>query len=183
MMGAVSDEDGAPFPPADGWSLRIERFPAEAASIWRVRQRVAAVLDEWGRSDLVDNAVLCAAELATNAVLHARGPFMVTVRRAGAGVRVEVVDDDPHQLPITVPRNGTAADLTRLSTTGRGLMIVAALAARWGFTATTAAKSVWAEVGGPEVDGREPVVSIDAAALDAPGPVHLRLTSVPVRAA
>ena len=104
MMGAVSDEDGAPSPPADAWSTRIERFPAESASIWRVRQRVAAVLEDWGRSDLADNAVLCAAELATNAVLHTRGPFMVTVRPAGAGVRVEVVDSDPHQLPITVPK-------------------------------------------------------------------------------
>ena len=38
---------------------------------------------------------LVVSELATNACVHARSPFSVTVQRHDAGLLVEVADDDP----------------------------------------------------------------------------------------
>jgi anti-sigma regulatory factor (Ser/Thr protein kinase) len=43
---------------------------------------------------------LVVSELATNACVHARSPFTVTVERRDAGLLVEVADDDP--APVTV---------------------------------------------------------------------------------
>ena len=78
---------------------------------------------------------LVVSELATNACVHARSPFSVTVQRHDAGLLVEVADDDP--APVSVQ------PLTR-GASGRGMHIVAAVAKDWGMTRRGAGKSVWA---------------------------------------
>jgi hypothetical protein len=167
----------------DGTSPVVRRFPPEPTGVSQVRRLVADTLIWWGRPELVDSAVLCATELATNAVLHTRGPYEVAIRAAGGGIRVEVIDGRPDILPIPVPPTGTAIDVTRAATTGRGLMIVAALAARWGFTASESAKSVWAELDNSLPADGQPVVVIDPGTVTPPGPLRLALRSMPVRAA
>ncbi|WP_432057852.1 ATP-binding protein [Streptomyces sp. bgisy022] len=91
-------------------------------------------LRSWDVSqDLTERAGLVVAELAANAVLHGRVPgrcFRLTVAldpSAGC-LRVEVSDarGDLHPLP-----RPTDAGSDPLSTTGRGLALVAALADRW----------------------------------------------------
>jgi hypothetical protein len=96
--------------------------------------------------DIDEAAALCTAELATNAVLHTRQAFTVTVRPTSEGVRIDVVDCQPEHLPVPVPIDGSAVDLTLAGTTGRGLQLVAALAARWGAFTAGDAKTVWAEL-------------------------------------
>ncbi|MFE0403082.1 ATP-binding protein [Streptomyces sp. NPDC052013] len=91
-------------------------------------------LRSWGVSqDLTDRAALVVAELAANAVLHGRVPgrcFRLTLvlGPAAGRLRVEVSDarGDLHPLPCP-----TATALDPLSTGGRGLTLVTALADHW----------------------------------------------------
>lgn len=75
----------------------------------------------FGLGDMTDTVELLVSELVTNAVLHAATPIELTMRRTGDGVRVEVHDHDP-TLPTRVE------NLDPLSTSGRGLALVEALA-------------------------------------------------------
>lgn len=91
-----------------------------------------------GRGADADVAQLLVTELVTNAVVHARSEVCVGVSCSGPRIRVEVADDCP--LPPR-PRVPGLDD-----TTGRGLLLVEALAAAWGSDATDAGKTVWFEL-------------------------------------
>ena len=78
-------------------------------------------------------------ELATNAVVHARSPFLVVVRVEHAAVRLTVQDNSRAQ--PRVRRNGH-----RAVSGGRGLHVVGALTRQWGVEATDDGKAVWAEL-------------------------------------
>jgi hypothetical protein len=80
---------------------------------------------------------LLASELASNAVLHARTPFSVTVDIGAQRVRIEVDDGNP-ELPVRA--NPSAATVT-----GRGILMVSELADRWGAESVGSGKSVWFE--------------------------------------
>jgi anti-sigma regulatory factor (Ser/Thr protein kinase) len=164
---------------------RAARFEPAPSSGRQVRHFVVDILRDWRLDDLVDDAALCVAELATNAVLHTRAPFTVTVRRSGPGIRIDVLDAEPDQVPQPVPRRGSATDLSEAGTTGRGLQIVAVLASRWGFSTTPGAKTVWVELAPGAASGTvEPVVALAAPQASDGGPwAILHLLGVPVRAA
>jgi anti-sigma regulatory factor (Ser/Thr protein kinase) len=89
-------------------------------------------------SDTSDVAELLVSELVTNAQEHAGGPAVVDVQVDDRSLRVAVADQDP---TIPIPRELTA-DAER----GRGLLLVAALASRWGATPAARGKSVWFEL-------------------------------------
>jgi hypothetical protein len=107
------------------------------------------------------------------------------VRRVAAGIRIDVVDERPEDLPLVTPRQGTAADITDRAATGRGLLIVASLAARWGYTTTESAKDVWVELQpGAAREAIPPVVVLAARPPVGDGAhVDLRFRDLPVRAA
>ena len=88
---------------------------------------------------LVDDAQVLVSELVTNAVRYGRPAITVGVAATADEVIVEVHDTGEvvPALPAGLP------ELTR--TSGRGLIIVAALASEWGISATPdrAGKSVW----------------------------------------
>jgi serine/threonine-protein kinase RsbW len=92
-----------------------------------------------------DDAVTCLSELATNAVLHSNsrlpgGPFAVWASRSHLGqVRVEVTDQGGPWAPAAIPDGQH----------GRGLLIVASLAADWGITGQDDSRTAWFEVGCP----------------------------------
>ena len=132
---------------------------------------------------MLDNAALCATELVTNAVLHSRQPFVLTVRTAGESVRIDVLDRCPDQFPVTTPAFGSAADLTLWGTAGRGMQIVASLAARWGVFATAEAKTVWVEVRAePAAVPSPPLVSPMPVAAPPGTSIELCFVGLPVRA-
>jgi serine/threonine-protein kinase RsbW len=95
-----------------------------------------------GRGD-VDDAVLIASELCTNAFLHGKPPVILRAVIQGDLMRIEVENR----------RNGHSldADGPRLMPNpreegGRGLAIVEALADDWGAKDADGATCVWAEL-------------------------------------
>ncbi|MFF7898331.1 ATP-binding protein [Streptomyces sp. NPDC088817] len=118
--------------------LSATRRGARLARLLAERQ-----LDDWGVG--LADAVQIVAELAANAAFHGRvrgRDFRLVMRLHGEGVlRIEVTDARGDRLPrIADP---VAAD----AESGRGLLLVAALADRWGVTEAPArGKTVWAEL-------------------------------------
>jgi hypothetical protein len=132
-----------PAPPAAGGAVpeegeAVRRFPLELDSAREARHWVLGRLGpQDGEADAADAAIVI-AELAANAVLHARSAFTVTVSRAGGAVRISVRDaarlGDGERL-VTVP--------------GHGLDMVAKLAARWAVEPLPDGKVIWAELRRP----------------------------------
>jgi hypothetical protein len=141
------------------------------------------LLPEWELGSFSDAASLCATELTSNAVLHSRQPFVLTIRPAGGGVRLDVLDNSPEKLPVFTPAYGSAVDLTSLGTGGRGLQIVASFARRWGVFATEDSKTVWIEIAAESSDvPPAPLIKVPAP-VSVEGLITLTFLDLPVRAA
>jgi anti-sigma regulatory factor (Ser/Thr protein kinase) len=126
-------------PPAIAVHAR-RAFAPTLDSTAAARRFARTTFREWGRVDLADDAAGIVAELATNAVLHARSDYTVDLGFDGHTGRVEVRDTNPRMLH-SVARGRFAED-------GRGLILVAGLASDWGVTALPDGKVVWAQLGG-----------------------------------
>lgn len=113
----------------------------------RLARRLAVhQLDTWGfphGSDVSDAAAHIVAELAANAITHGRvagRDFELRLtRREPNTLRIEVADARSDRLPRREPPEGDAES-------GRGLCLVAALAAAWGVIEREVGKTVWAEL-------------------------------------
>ncbi|MEW2636460.1 ATP-binding protein [Streptomyces sp. NPDC048389] len=106
------------------------RFTLSAAkeTVPTARRLVLATVRDWGLplpDETLDDLALLSGEVIANALLHASGPYTAVVSWARARLRVEVADT---------------------AESGRGLLLVAALAADWGSTPTATGKTVWFEV-------------------------------------
>ncbi|MFC6286315.1 MEDS domain-containing protein [Nocardioides sp. GCM10027113] len=108
-------------------------------SIGAVRRFVDETLRAWREDHLAGDGTLIASELATNAVLHARSPFRVSIDR-GVGVVCVSVQD-------TSAGEATQRDAQQDAADGRGMAIVEALARRWGCDSLPSGKVIWAELG------------------------------------
>lgn len=103
----------------------------------------------WGRdSETGQTAALLVAELAANAVTHGQVPgrdFLLTLTAVRhpdetATLRIEVADSRGERLPAPVSGPRPTDEH------GRGLLMVDALASRWGVTPRSpSGKTVWAE--------------------------------------
>ncbi|WP_369223339.1 ATP-binding protein [Streptomyces sp. R39] len=126
--------------------LSATRRGARLARLLTERQ-----LDDWG-VPFAEAATQVVAELASNAVLHGRvagRDFRLGLRLvADRTLRIEVTDARGDRVPrLHDPVSGDAES-------GRGLLIVAAYADRWGVDeAPAGCKVVWAELGAPGRDG------------------------------
>ena len=108
-----------------------------------VRRQAAAVLHLWELDDLSWPVQLLLGELAGNAVRHARTIFNVSLAWDGHVLRGEVTDANP-QPPK--PRIDPPAD----EPGGRGLLLVAMIADRWGYEGHYHGKTVWFELKPPQ---------------------------------
>jgi hypothetical protein len=119
------------------------RFRIRRASVPQVRRHVEALLIEWKLGHLTEPAALIATELATNVVLHAQGIaeyFELGLRRRDGVLVLEVADSCQWGTPEL--RAPEPEDLC-----GRGLLLMDALAERWGVRPRTGAgKTVWAHL-------------------------------------
>jgi anti-sigma regulatory factor (Ser/Thr protein kinase) len=113
-------------------------FAGEPRSARLARLFVAETLRRWDLHDMVDDAEAIVAELAANAVFHARSGFVVALSSDKGVVRLSVRDGSP-------VRPAVRAYLPA-ATSGRGLALVAAIAARWGDRCDGDGKVVWAEL-------------------------------------
>jgi anti-sigma regulatory factor (Ser/Thr protein kinase) len=165
----------------DSRHLRLDGTPESSRE---VRHAVSDALTSWGCDGLVNDAVLGASELASNAILHAGTHYELVIRRLGIGARIEVVDRRPDLVPAAVPTSGNARALTSRGTTGRGLQIVTSLANRWGYTTSPTSKSVWMEISDQAAtDSREPVIVEGHHEPTDPTARLFHFESLPVRAA
>ncbi|MEW1616092.1 MULTISPECIES: SpoIIE family protein phosphatase [unclassified Streptomyces] len=123
-------------------------FEPVGRSVATARAFVRDTLQGWGYNDVVDDAVVLTSELVTNAVIHAGTAADVLCLRTEDGVRVEVADHYPER---EVPLHSTGLDFVSPdSENGRGLLLCAALAARWGVEYTPTRKHVWFQLDLPE---------------------------------
>jgi sodium/proline symporter len=136
-------------PPADDAALLLARtrvlapdqvvswdLPSVPTAVAQARNRATRQLTEWGMDELAFTTELIVSELVTNAIRHAAGPVCLRLIR-DRGLICEVSD-----------ASNTSPRLRHARTTdegGRGLLIVAQLAQRWGTRYTTGGKSIWTE--------------------------------------
>jgi len=112
-------------------SLGSRRFPPANVSPRDARRWARDVVTADFPVD-VDSIALVVSELATNAVVHAKSPFDVTISAGDVAVRVEVRDE--------------SSDAPERTTHGMGLRLTDDIASCWGWHPTASGKSVWFEM-------------------------------------
>lgn len=132
------------------WS---REFPGEPELVGLVRSWVAGLLPA---CDPLDDLLMFASELGTNAVTHTRsgqpgGRFTVEVTWSPKAARVVVGDQGSDEVPVC-PMN--AGDPEAFLESGRGLLMIDMMSAAWGIVGDATARWLWADVrwrthGGP----------------------------------
>ena len=122
-------------PQAVDVTLRLNRGIPDVP--W-ARHELLALLEHTGRTLDHDCVGLVVTELLTNALLHGQEPVTVHASTSGDVLRIEV--HDASALPPR-PRQPDVVDPS-----GRGLLLVAGLAQRWGVEESSSGKVVWAEL-------------------------------------
>ena len=123
-------------PPA-GAPYRIEPVPQAASDARRFVR--GALTESRLHPEVVDTVELLTSELVTNIILHAGVPGELTVRLLSSAVQIRISDDH-----AALPRLRAGGELAE---SGRGLVLVDALADAWGVDPSgDQGKTVWFEV-------------------------------------
>jgi anti-sigma regulatory factor (Ser/Thr protein kinase) len=131
-----------------GNRLRYAVRRADLRAVADTRRRLRHQLRQWGVPALADTAELLATELVTNALQHTGGGAVLTATISpgpARRLRVEVHDSLGRRPPPA--RTAGAGRPADDATSGRGLLLVEALADTWGVQASGAGKVVWFELG------------------------------------
>ncbi|MFF5962919.1 ATP-binding protein [Streptomyces collinus] len=126
-----------PERPTNGFTVS-----AAADAVPPARRHVVALARTLGASvqdEVLETVELLASEVIANAVLHSASPCEVVVTRTAERLRVEVTDADP-----TMPSVVAAGPNDE---SGRGLLLVDALADAWGMQPEPDGKTTWFEIG------------------------------------
>ncbi|MET9774759.1 ATP-binding protein [Streptomyces sp. NPDC006367] len=134
----MNQKSAEPTTPVRDFSVQLSPTPRGARL---ARLLATEQLRSWGLP--LDPARLVIAELANNASAHGRVPgrdFRLALHVVGDTLRIEVTDTRGERIPeLRAP----APD----AESGRGLLLVEALAHRWGVTeGRFPRKTVWAEL-------------------------------------
>jgi anti-sigma regulatory factor (Ser/Thr protein kinase) len=119
--------------------FRLDPVPESAG---RARRSTRTMLTDWSLAHLVEDVDLVVSELVTNALLHSGAgegrdeEIRLELDLSAGRLTCRVVDSSP--LP---PRPEEAADTAE---SGRGLILVEALAAEWDWEDRPDGKAVWA---------------------------------------
>ena len=108
----------------------------DPSSLRAGRRFVATTLRDWQVAEArIEPVTLVANELVANAIVHAHSAPVLSLAETGPDLTLRVADDSPK---VPVPRSATPDELG-----GRGLMLVNALADRWGYDPKPSGKVVW----------------------------------------
>ncbi|MFC8225319.1 SpoIIE family protein phosphatase [Streptomyces sp. NPDC057287] len=115
---------------------------ADPQGLSEARSIVRQALTDWDLAGLADDAELVTGELLVNVLLHTEG---------GAVLTLEVLPEPVRRIRLSVqdrssvwPRRRTPGET---STSGRGLLLLDAVAERWGIEPRGEGKAVWCEIG------------------------------------
>jgi anti-sigma regulatory factor (Ser/Thr protein kinase) len=135
----MSTSGGPMSGPSTQLATRLALAPS--AQTGSLARRALRQLFDKGRvdQDTSDTAVLLATELVTNAVEHGRGSAQLDAAIQDHVIRLEVSDSS-----TVVPRPNTG--VPDLDERGRGLLLLDALASRWGVQPRSDGKTVWCEL-------------------------------------
>ncbi|MEV8532810.1 SpoIIE family protein phosphatase [Streptomyces sp. NPDC051211] len=128
---------------------RIHQYvhQADPEGLSEARFALRQALRDWGMPALADDVELAAGELLVNALLHTDG---------GAVLTMEVLPEPVRKVRLWVKDRSSVWPRRRspgeAATTGRGLLLVDALASHWGVESRGDGKAVWCEFDAP-VDG------------------------------
>lgn len=114
-MGSVAEVHSAHTSP---------EFSRDPASVPAARRFVRDVLRAWELDATEEAAVQLTSELATNALLHARSGFRISLVRRSDAVRLQVGDTS-----AAMPQRRS---FSTTATTGRGMRLLDAYGLRWG---------------------------------------------------
>ncbi|WP_228447111.1 ATP-binding protein [Streptomyces paludis] len=127
--------------------LRERFYRRERQSVPAAREFVRAAAEEWGLGARLDDVLLCVSELTTNALIHGVPPgrgFLLRLWWCADGpLRIEVHDSGGGQPRVSAPAD--AARGAGAAESGRGLLLVEALADTWGVGERDPGKIVWCE--------------------------------------
>jgi anti-sigma regulatory factor (Ser/Thr protein kinase) len=125
---------------ADSRDRHLALGSADAKDVSRIRRLAKEFLDDLTMSlTALDDALLIISELVTNAVLHAVPPTTLRLRCTQEHLlRIEVTDGGPRPTP--------PATADQQEEHGRGMIIVDAVAVRYGTIAHLGGSTCWAEL-------------------------------------
>ncbi|MFF4169494.1 SpoIIE family protein phosphatase [Streptomyces sp. NPDC001744] len=142
-----SPDPGTPRAP------RIHQYvhQADPQGLSDARAAVGRAVRDWGMAGLADDAELLTGELLVNVLLHTEG---------GAVLTLEVLPEPVRRVRLSVQDRSSAWPRRRTpgeaATSGRGLLLLDALASRWGVEPRGEGKAVWCEIGPAEAAGGAP---------------------------
>jgi signal transduction histidine kinase len=113
-------------------------LPAATTAPGDARRFTVETLRRWGADGVLDEAELIVSELVTNALRHASSPSRVVLSATDSCLRIEVADDGRGGVVRWHPGPH--------DTSGRGLMLVEAMADRWGSHHDGHEHVVWCEM-------------------------------------
>ncbi|MFJ9688024.1 SpoIIE family protein phosphatase [Streptomyces bacillaris] len=115
---------------------------ADPEGLSDARAIVRQALADWDMAEFADDAELVTGELLVNVLLHTEG---------GAVLSLEVLPEPVRRIRLSVQDRSSAWPRRRTpgetSTSGRGLLLLDAVATRWGIEPRGEGKAVWCEIG------------------------------------
>ncbi|MET9920865.1 SpoIIE family protein phosphatase [Streptomyces sp. NPDC059605] len=135
-----SPDPGSPRAP------RLHQYihQADPEGLSDARTIVRQALTDWDMAELADDAELVTGELLVNVLLHTEG---------GAVLTLEVLPEPVRRVRLSVQDRSSAWPRRRspgeTATSGRGLLLLDAVATRWGIEPRGEGKAVWCEIGPP----------------------------------
>ncbi|MFF9572403.1 SpoIIE family protein phosphatase [Streptomyces sp. NPDC014685] len=135
-----SPDPGSPRAP------RLHQYihQADPEGLSDARTIVRQALTDWDMAELADDAELVTDELLVNVLLHTEG---------GAVLTLEVLPEPVRRVRLSVQDRSSAWPRRRspgeTATSGRGLLLLDAVATRWGVEPRGEGKAVWCEIGPP----------------------------------
>ncbi|MEU3216759.1 SpoIIE family protein phosphatase [Streptomyces sp. NPDC006971] len=133
-----SPDPGSPRAP------RLHQYvhQADPEGLSDARTMVRQALNDWDMAELADDAELMTGELLVNVLLHTEG---------GAVLTLEVLPEPVRRIRLTVQDRSSVWPRRRspgeTATSGRGLLLMDAVAVRWGIEPRGEGKAVWCEIG------------------------------------